>query len=844
MHSTSTRSRSSDRQPLVRVEARVVQQRRRAAQPRRDEDVAGRLRPAAGGRAPRRARPARAPSQCSACSALAGEVALGVQDGLRLARRAGGEGDQARVLGRRARPARRRRRAAASSSPGTSSDVAPSGRAPRRARRVALVGHDERGPRDVEAQPQVLRRAAARCTGSTTAPMPEAGDHRQHPLRAGCRRASCTTSPRPTPRAASAPASRAPRVGDLAEASTRAARRRGRARRARGAPGGAASTTSRAKFIGAQSLVGGGDGVPAPSATPRRRVPCAVTASAAATRRTAARRRPCSASLAPRSRPARPPSVDAARSRWRCCVIVGAPTTPRGRDRPSAAEGPARRALDGGASRSRRAQPLPVAIGQRAGDGRRRRRACPAAACSCRWSRAAAVPPARDAAAARDAAPGPRPRRRLRGERDGARSAATRRPATATPATAAGPRRSGTPAPASAAPRGHGNPKPRPPTAATPPKPAPPGQATRLRRPRHDPARRSAKRRRRRRPAAPQPERRRSPRSRPSRPPTPGACRAEAKTQRRPAGAGARRRHRRRRARRAARPPPCAPAGNGNGRPRAAASIAAGEPAHPPTTARVGSPHGRRHPFSEKTDEQKAITEMVRQFVDEQILPQRRALRPRGRVPRADRRADEGARALRGHDPRGVRRDGARPDDLRDDRRGALARLDLDLRRRQHALHRLLPADEVRHRRAEGEATCRDGHRRDPRRLLALRARARLRRPGDQDDAPRSSTTATTRSTARRCGSPTACAPASSSCSSRPTPTADPPLQGHDLLHRREGAGRVENTATRASPSRRRSRRWATRASSPPSSSSTATAARPRTSSAARRRASARASRR
>ena len=61
---------------------------------------------------------------------------------------------------------------------------------------------------------------------------------------------------------------------------------------------------------------------------------------------------------------------------------------------------------------------------------------------------------------------------------------------------------------------------------------------------------------------------------------------------------------------------------------------------------------------------------------------QRRALRPRGLVPGADRRADEGAGAVRGDDPRGVRRDGAGPDDLRDDRRGALARLDLDLGRR------------------------------------------------------------------------------------------------------------------------------------------------------------------
>ena len=53
---------------------------------------------------------------------------------------------------------------------------------------------------------------------------------------------------------------------------------------------------------------------------------------------------------------------------------------------------------------------------------------------------------------------------------------------------------------------------------------------------------------------------------------------------------------------------------------------------------------------------------------------QRRALRPRGLVSRADRRADEGAGPVRGDDPRGVRRHGARPDDVRDDRRGALAR--------------------------------------------------------------------------------------------------------------------------------------------------------------------------
>ena len=67
-------------------------------------------------------------------------------------------------------------------------------------------------------------------------------------------------------------------------------------------------------------------------------------------------------------------------------------------------------------------------------------------------------------------------------------------------------------------------------------------------------------------------------------------------------------------------------------------------------------------------------------------------------------------------------------------------------------------------------------------------------------------------------------------------PDADPRAQGHDLLHRREGAGRRARTpaTTPGSTSRRRSRSSATRASSRPSSSSTATSARPRTSSAAR----------
>ena len=75
-------------------------------------------------------------------------------------------------------------------------------------------------------------------------------------------------------------------------------------------------------------------------------------------------------------------------------------------------------------------------------------------------------------------------------------------------------------------------------------------------------------------------------------------------------------------------------------------------------------------------------------------------------------------------------------------------------------------------------------------------------------------------------------------------PKADPRLQGDDLLHHREGAlgGNQRRATSRASSCRPRSRRWATRASSRPSSSTTATAARPSACSAARRRGSARAS--
>ena len=133
------------------------------------------------------------------------------------------------------------------------------------------------------------------------------------------------------------------------------------------------------------------------------------------------------------------------------------------------------------------------------------------------------------------------------------------------------------------------------------------------------------------------------------------------------------------------------------------------------------------------TDEQQAITEMVRQFADEQILPNAEHYDHEDAFPEPIVEQMKELGLFGDHDPRGVRRPRPGPDDLHDGRRGALARLDLDLRDHQHPLHRQLPAHEVRHRRAEAEVPPADGHRRDPRRLQPLRARARLRRAGDQD---------------------------------------------------------------------------------------------------------------
>ena len=208
MQSTFTRSRVEHLQALGGIEARVVQQRRRAADPRRDEDVARRLAPAARRRAPDEVAGARR-EPVLGLQRLAGEVALAVDDRLRLARGPARERDQARIqrreVGRR-RHAPRRARAAAH--PGAGSARRPPrppadrarGRAPAGRARSARPSPPRRAPprcaRGTRRAPAGTRRAAAagpsraaaRCTAARRSPGESTRPSRR-PNRACCRQA-------------------------------------------------------------------------------------------------------------------------------------------------------------------------------------------------------------------------------------------------------------------------------------------------------------------------------------------------------------------------------------------------------------------------------------------------------------------------------------------------------------------------------------------------------------------------------------------------------------------------------------------------------------------------------
>ena len=160
-------------------------------------------------------------------------------------------------------------------------------------------------------------------------------------------------------------------------------------------------------------------------------------------------------------------------------------------------------------------------------------------------------------------------------------------------------------------------------------------------------------------------------------------------------------------------------------------------------------------PFYEKTDEQKAILEMVRQFVDEQIIPKAE------HYDGADEYPEPIVEQMKELGLFGV----TIPEEY-----GGMG-LDLttytmiveELSRGWISISGVVNTHFIGSYllmkfgtdAAEGAPAAAHGDGRDPRRVLALRARARLRRPGDQDHRHEDAPTATTSSTARRCGSRT-----------------------------------------------------------------------------------------
>ena len=145
-------------------------------------------------------------------------------------------------LGRRGR---RRGAAARPTAPTASGRSSPPASSTSRLRSSATTSAGSRHARAAAAGPSG---AAARCTAARRSPArKQATIASTHSGRLPS--SVSTTSPRrDAARVRAARASRARLLGDLAEASTRGGRRRAPARRCASGPGGAASTTSRAKF--------------------------------------------------------------------------------------------------------------------------------------------------------------------------------------------------------------------------------------------------------------------------------------------------------------------------------------------------------------------------------------------------------------------------------------------------------------------------------------------------------------------------------------------------------------------------------------------------------------------
>ena len=171
-------------QPLGRVEAAVLQQRRRAAQPRREEGSCAPTSTTPAPRSTRPARPARRPSTCRAWSCWPVHVALPVRHQLRLAARPGREQHERRIelveLGVRRRRRRRGRRGTVSTAqPGSASSTTA---------RLRVGAHHERRTRAPQPQGDVLGAQLLAARQHRRAEL-QAGEHRQRVLDACCRRA-------------------------------------------------------------------------------------------------------------------------------------------------------------------------------------------------------------------------------------------------------------------------------------------------------------------------------------------------------------------------------------------------------------------------------------------------------------------------------------------------------------------------------------------------------------------------------------------------------------------------------------------------------------------------------
>ena len=200
--------------------------------------------------------------------------------------------------------------------------------------------------------------------------------------------------------------------------------------------------------------------------------------------------------------------------------------------------------------------------------------------------------------------------------------------------------------------------------------------------------------------------------------------------------------------------------------------------------------------------------------------PARAAARARRRVPGRHRRRHARDGAVRADHRRGVRRARRVAAHLRAGGRGAVPGLDVDLRHRQHPLHRRVPDRPARLRRAEGRGCCRGWpparcaarspcpsraaaptSRRSGRRADARRRRLRPQRTEDVADQRRvllGGRHAGQDRQRRRVG-----------------------LRQHDHVPAGEGA-RLRRDRARPDHPRQASRRWATRASRPPRWCSTA----------------------